>query len=45
MDWPEGLGLSIEGIESAAFWTADQKRDVFHDNAVRLLKLEESGRQ
>jgi predicted TIM-barrel fold metal-dependent hydrolase len=41
MVWPEGIGLAIEGIESAAFLTEEQKRDIFYNNAVRFLRLDE----
>ena len=46
MIWPEGIGLAIEGIESATFLTGEQKRDIFYNNAVRFLRLDEkqSGR-
>ena len=40
MYWPEGLGLAIEGVESATFLTPAEKRDIFYNNAVRFLKLE-----
>ena len=43
MYWPEGIGLAIEGIESAKFLTPAEKRDIFYNNAVRFLKLEEAG--
>ena len=43
MYWPEGLGLAIEGIESAPFLTPAEKRDIFYNNAVRFLKLDEAG--
>lgn len=39
MVWPNAIGLAIEAIESAPFLTEDQKRDIFHDNAVRFLRL------
>jgi predicted TIM-barrel fold metal-dependent hydrolase len=39
MYWPEGIGLAIEGVESAKFLTAQQKRDIFYNNAVTFLKL------
>jgi len=32
--------MAIEAIESAEFLTAEQKRDIFYNNAVRFLKLE-----
>jgi uncharacterized protein len=41
MFWPEGIGLAIEGIESAPFLTPAEKRDIFYNNAVRFLKLDE----
>ena len=41
MIWPEGIGLAIEGIESAKFLTEEQKRDIFYNNAVRFLRLDE----
>jgi predicted TIM-barrel fold metal-dependent hydrolase len=41
MVWPEGIGMAIEGIESASFLTEDQKRDIFYNNAVRFLRLDE----
>lgn len=41
MIWPEGIGMAIEGIESAKFLSAEQKRDIFYNNAVRFLRLDE----
>jgi predicted TIM-barrel fold metal-dependent hydrolase len=41
MIWPEGIGMAIEGIESAKFLTAEQQRDIFYYNAVRFLRLDE----
>ena len=41
MVWPEGIGMAIEGIESARFLTEEQKRDIFYNNAVRFLRLDE----
>jgi predicted TIM-barrel fold metal-dependent hydrolase len=40
MYWPEGIGLAIQGIESAPFLSPAEKRDIFYNNAVRFLKLE-----
>jgi len=40
MYWPEGIGLAIEGIESAPFLTPSEKRDIFYNNAVRFFRLE-----
>ena len=42
MVWPEALETAIESIEQAAFLTADQKRDIFYNNAARFLKLTEN---
>jgi uncharacterized protein len=41
MIWPEGIGRAIEGIDSAKFLTAEQKQDIFYNNAVRFLRLDE----
>jgi len=41
MIWPETIGLAVEAIQSADFLTEEQKRDIFYNNAVRFLKLEE----
>jgi predicted TIM-barrel fold metal-dependent hydrolase len=41
MVWPEAIGMAVEGIESAAFLTEEEKRDIFYNNAVRFLGLEE----
>jgi amidohydrolase family protein len=40
MYWPEGIGLAVEGVESAKFLTAERKRDIFYNNAVRFFRLE-----
>lgn len=39
MLWPEAVGWGIEAIESAAFLTPDQKRDIFYNNAGRFFRL------
>jgi uncharacterized protein len=41
MVWPEAIGMAIEGIESAAFLSREQKRDIFYRNAVKFLRLKE----
>ncbi len=41
MVWPEGVGMAIEGIESAPFLTEEQKRDIFYNNAVRFFRLDQ----
>jgi len=39
MFWPNGIGLAIQGVESAAFLTEAQKQGIFFDNAARFYKL------
>jgi uncharacterized protein len=41
MLWPEKIGAAIEAIEKAPFLTDEQKRDIFYNNAVRFLRLED----
>jgi predicted TIM-barrel fold metal-dependent hydrolase len=41
MVWPEAIGMAIEGIESADFLSEEQKHDIFFNNAIRFLKLDE----
>ena len=40
MVWPEASGMAVESVESATFLTEEQKRDIFHDSAVRFLRLD-----
>jgi predicted TIM-barrel fold metal-dependent hydrolase len=40
MIWPQTIDLAIETVESADFLTAEQKRDIFYNNAVRFLRLD-----
>lgn len=37
--WPQGIGLAIQSIEEAPFLTAEQRRDIFYNNAARFLRL------
>ena len=39
MIWPETIEAAIESIESADFLSAEQKRDIFYNNAARFLRL------
>ena len=39
MVWPESIELAIEAIQSADFLTAEQKADIFYNNAARFLRL------
>ena len=40
MVWPDVIERAIEGIESAAFLSEEQKRDIFYNNAVRFFRLD-----
>ena len=39
MLWPEVISNAVESIESSDFLTADQRRDIFYNNAVRFFRL------
>jgi uncharacterized protein len=39
MYWPDLIGMSVDAVDSAPFLTPADKRDIFHDNAVRFYKL------
>ena len=40
MVWPDVVGPAIEGIESAAFLSEEQKRDILYNNAVTFFRLD-----
>lgn len=42
MNWPGAIERAIEGIESATFLSAEQKRDILYNNAARFLRLSET---
>ena len=42
MIWPETIRVAIETIETAPFLSAEQKRDIFYNNAARFLRLDEA---
>lgn len=42
MIWPQIIDVAINGIESAPFLSAEQKRDIFYNNAARFLRLSEA---
>lgn len=42
MYWPDAIGEAIKSIETAPFLSAEQKRDIFYNNAARFLRLSES---
>jgi|TARA_B100000315_G_scaffold250962_1_gene284805 hypothetical protein len=37
---PDAIHIAVEAIESADFLSAEQKRDIFYNNAVRFLRLD-----
>jgi predicted TIM-barrel fold metal-dependent hydrolase len=39
MIWPWSIDIAIEAVEQAPFLTAEQKRDIFYNNAARFLRL------
>jgi predicted TIM-barrel fold metal-dependent hydrolase len=39
MVWPDSLPIAVAAIAEAEFLTADQKRDIFYNNAARFLRL------
>jgi predicted TIM-barrel fold metal-dependent hydrolase len=40
MVWSDAIGMAVEGVRSARFLTAKQKRNIFYNNAVRFFRLE-----
>lgn len=42
MNWPGAIERAIDAIESAAFLSAEQKRDILYNNAARFLRLSEA---
>jgi predicted TIM-barrel fold metal-dependent hydrolase len=40
MYWPDAIGMAVDAVDAASFLTPAEKRDIFHDNAVRFLRLE-----
>jgi uncharacterized protein len=39
MVWPGVIERAVAVIEDAPFLAAEQKRDIFHNNAARFLRL------
>jgi predicted TIM-barrel fold metal-dependent hydrolase len=39
MYWPDAIGLAIDAVDSAPFLTPADKRNIFHDNAARFLRV------
>ena len=42
MIWPRTIEVAIETIEAADFLTAEQKCDIFYNNAARFLRLSQN---
>jgi predicted TIM-barrel fold metal-dependent hydrolase len=42
MIWPWAIDIAIEAVEQAPFLTAEQKRDIFYNNAARFLRLSQA---
>jgi uncharacterized protein len=40
MLWPQAIGWAVENVEAVPFLTAEQKRDIFYNNAVRFFRLQ-----
>ncbi|SDL70340.1 hypothetical protein SAMN04488034_10978 [Salinimicrobium catena] len=39
MVWPDKIGAAVEAIQQAPFLSAEQKQDIFYNNAARFLRL------
>jgi len=39
MIWPESISLAVDNINSAAFLTPEQKRNIFYNNAARFFRI------
>jgi hypothetical protein len=39
MNWPGAIERALEAVETAPFLTAQQKREIFFDNAARFLRM------
>jgi uncharacterized protein len=40
MVWPQVIDLAVAAVESADYLTAEQKDDIFYNNAARFLRLD-----
>jgi predicted TIM-barrel fold metal-dependent hydrolase len=40
MNWPDTIDDAVDAIQSAQMLTAEQKRDIFYNNAARFLRLQ-----
>jgi len=41
MIWPVSIGMAIEALESASFFSEQQKRDIFYNNAAGFQSFSE----
>lgn len=39
MVWPEAIRMAVDAVNTATFLTAQQKRDIFYNNAARFFQL------
>ena len=39
MEWPEAIERAVAAVDSADFLSLEQKRAIFHDNALRFFRL------
>lgn len=42
MRWPDAIGWAVSAIEEAPFLSAEQKRDIFYNNAERFLATKQA---
>lgn len=42
MYWPDAIGMAVETIDAAPFLSPADKRDIFYNNAVRFLRLDQT---
>lgn len=40
IQWPDAIARGVNAIESADFLSAEQKRDILRDTAVRFFRLD-----
>jgi len=39
MYWPEGISMAVEAVSSAPFLSAEEKQDIFYNNAAKFYRL------
>jgi uncharacterized protein len=40
MYWPDAIAVAVDAVDTASFLSPAERRDIFHDNAVRFLRLD-----